>query len=616
MDDVLFDLEGDGLKPTKIHCFVYEKDGKFISLTSYDDIREVVLNAKRLIGHNITLFDVPVLERILNIKVEAELVDTLAVSWYLYPKRQRHGLEWWGEDFGVPKPKIDDWEGLSLKEYIHRCTEDVKINLRLWRQQMSDLLELYSYNEKGVNRLLNYLQFKMNCARLQEESRWRLDKDKAVKSLEKLTEEKKEMSEALAAVMPRVAVTAKRQRPKKPFKQDGTYSAVGERWFKALRDNNKPEDFQGELEIIVGWKEPNPDSSPQVKDWLFSLGWEPANFKWTTGKDGEERKIPQVRIEGEDGKELCPSVLRLADQFPEIELLERITILTHRISILEAFIEAEEDGYVTARINGFTNTLRFKHKEVVNLPGVDKLYGDIIRGCLIAPEGYELCGSDQSSLEDRTKQHYMWDYDPDYVTEMNVPGFDPHLDIALQGNMLTQEQVNAHKEKREDHGVVRKKAKVTNYSATYGIKPLGLHRRSGMAKRECEALLDTFWKRNWSIKAIAADQEVKTIGSQMWLWNPVAKLWYSLRHEKDIFSTLNQGTGTYCFDRWVAEILKKRPQLTAQFHDEVVLCVKKGNREKAVSLLKEAVQTVNRKLKLNRDLDVEVQFGDSYAEIH
>lgn len=612
--DIVFDLEGDGLVPTKIHCLVYYDGKDYIYLTRYEDMRNIIGQAKRLIGHNITRFDIPVIERILNIKVEAKLVDTLAISWYLYPKRVRHGLEEWGEDFGVPKPKIVDWNNLPLKEYVHRCREDVKINVKLWEKQQRDLEELY---DGSYNKLLSYLQFKMYCARLQEESRWKLDKNKARQNLDKLIALKEIDVKALSRDMPSIPIKQKKTRPKKPFKQDGSWSEVGRRWFELLRDNDKPEDFQGELEIIVGEKEPNPDSHQQVKDWLFDLGWEPASFKYKIGDFGDERKIPQVRIDGEDGKELCPSVLLLAEKEPAILHLQSITVLQHRIGLLEGFLSnVDDEGYLQAKINGLANTLRFKHKDVVNLPGVHTPYGEDIRGCLIAPKGYELCGSDMASLEDRTKQHYMWEYDPEYVTEMNVPGFDPHLDIAVLGNMLTKEQANAHKQKSEDHGAVRKKAKVTNYSATYGIGALGLHRRSGMAKAECTKLLDTFWKRNWSIKAIAKDQRVKTIRGQMWLYNPVSKLWYSLRNEKDIFSTLNQGTGTYCFDCWVREIISVRPQLTAQFHDEVVLCVKKGHREKAVKLLKDCISKVNKKLKLNRELDVDVQFGGNYAEIH
>lgn len=165
-------------------------------------------------------------------------------------------------------------------------------------------------------------------------------------------------------------------------------------------------------------------------------------------------------------------------------------------------------------------------------------------------------------------------------------------------------------------GALRHDAKQVNYSCTYGVTPAGIQRNTGMPITRATALHVTFWERNWSINAIAEDVETKTMNGQKWLFSPVSKIWYSLRYDKDKFSTLNQGTGTYCFDKWVEKVLSKRPQITGQMHDEVILCVRKGHREKATALLKWAIGEVNKELKLNRELDVDVQFGDSYAEIH
>lgn len=102
----------------------------------------------------------------------------------------------------------------------------------------------------------------------------------------------------------------------------------------------------------------------------------------------------------------------------------------------------------------------------------------------------------------------------------------------------------------------------------------------------------------------------------MWLLNPVSGFWYSLRYPKDIFSTLNQGTGVYCFDIWIYNFRRKRSQLTGQMHDEVILCSKVGNRKKIKKLLKDSIKLTNKQLNLNRDLDVDVQFGNNYSEIH
>ena len=131
-----------------------------------------------------------------------------------------------------------------------------------------------------------------------------------------------------------------------------------------------------------------------------------------------------------------------------------------------------------------------------------------------------------------------------------------------------------------------------------------------------ERLYEAYWKRNWSLIAIADECIVKNSRGVKWLWNPVAKIWMYLKAEKDRFSTLNQSTGTYAFDRWEFYILKRRPQLTAQFHDEVILELRKGNRDAMTGILKDAMADVNNELKLNRELDCDIDFGDNYSEIH
>ena len=178
-------------------------------------------------------------------------------------------------------------------------------------------------------------------------------------------------------------MTTKKSRPKNCFRKDGTASAHGQRWFDLLQENGLPLHFDDEVEVIKKWEDPNPNSTDQVKDWLYSLGWEPCTFKYDKNKEtGEERKIPQVRKEGE----LTDSVKLIAETNPMVEVLEGLTVMQHRLGIFQGFLDCEQDGYVRAEIDGLTNTLRFKHKKpLVNLPGVDRPWGKEIRGCLTAP---------------------------------------------------------------------------------------------------------------------------------------------------------------------------------------------------------------------------------------
>lgn len=613
----VFDIECDSLTPTKIHCLVYFKDGKYVALTKHSDMRLFLLSEQTLIGHNIIRYDIPSLSRLLNVDITAKLVDTLALSWTLYPDRNLHGLASWGEDYGVPKPVVEDWVGLSVEEYIHRCTEDVKINTLLWKDMWRLLKKLYD-DETTIWKYIDYITFKMQCAREQEKSKWKLDVNRAADGLGNLEREKADKIIRLGKAMPAVSIFAKRNRPARPFKKDGTLSVTGARWRVLLRKTNLPNDYDGTLQELVGTKEPNPNSSAQIKDWLYSLGWKPVTFKYVRDKETNDvRAIPQVNLEHGGG--ICDSIKLLYNREPALELLDGLSILSHRISILKGFLEAvDDDGYIKAEIQGLTNTLRFKHKVAVNLPGVGLPYGELIRGCLMADEGWELCGSDMSGLEDRLKQHYIYKYDPDYVNEMNVPDYDPHLSLALLAKRVTGDQVAAYKA-GTDKSIkgIRHTFKQGNYACQYGAMPPRLALTANINLKEAKEVWETYWKKNWAIKEVAKNQIVKTLSDgTTWLLNPINHFYYSLRSDKDRFSTLVQGTAAYVFDMWVQKFFAKRKQLTAQFHDEVVLCIRKGHREECIAMLKEAIADLNDELKLNRLLDVDVQFGDNYAQIH
>jgi len=287
-----------------------------------------------------------------------------------------------------------------------------------------------------------------------------------------------------------------------------------------------------------------------------------------------------------------------------------------------------------AQVAGLTNTLRFKHTTIVNLPKPEKLFASSIRGALVAPDGFELCGSDMSSLEDRIKQHFLYPYDPEFVKEMMTEGYDPHLSLAVMANAITEYQSDTYKwystlvddEKKvadvvrvniaKEVGPIRSIFKNGNYSCQYGAGVAKLARTAGITKDVAKTVWETYWKKNWAIKKVASVQTVKTVDGQMWLFNPVSKMWYSLRYEKDIFSTLVQGTASYVFDRWVEFILEVREQLTGQFHDEFILCIKKGFREKCTDMVNNAMNKLNEELKLNRELGYGIQFGQKYADIH
>ena len=608
----VFDIETDGLDPTKIHVLSWEDElGKIQHTHDYVAMRIFFEEATILIGHNIVRYDIPAVEKILGVKVSATLVDTLAVSWYINHTRPKHGLEGYGEYYNVKKPEITDWENLTKEEYAHRCNEDVKINVRLWRDLDIKLSKLYpDVNNKWD--LLNYLTFKMQCAAEQESLKWKLDVDKANKYLAEWGDMKEDKIEQLAEAMPKRVLTKVQQRPKVMYKKDGELSSHGERFEELRKEYRQPENVQSFV-VKTGEVRGNPSSPEQVKDWLYSIGWVPRTFKFVRGSDDQEKQIPQIRREGE----LCPSVKDLVSEDPAVSILDGLSVLSHRISVLKGMVDHEVDGYVQATVAGMTNTLRFKHaKPLVNIPSVEKPYGKEIRGCLTAPEGYTLCGADMTSLEDTTKRHYMKPLDPNYVAEMSKEGFDPHLDLAKHAGIITQEDIDKHNSGEKSLKSLRKNYKVVNYSATYGVGAAKLSRETGMSKKEAQKLLDAFWSRNWSVQKVATTLRKRELFGGMWVQNPVSGFWYSLRSEKDRFSTLNQGTGVYCFDNWVKKCREKGIKTVGQFHDEIIALVKEGDQIETAMNMNYSIQELNEQLKLNVDLGVDAQFGKTYAEIH
>lgn len=614
----VFDCEGDGLKPTKFHVLSFWDHhwNEPESYSDYKDMKEFLYDTEILVGHNIIRWDIPNLSRVLDIEIPNTtlIVDTLAVAWYLQPKRGVHNLDSYGPDYELSKPKVDNWNDLPYEVYRHRCETDVRINVALWKDQLAYLRKLYGSDEEVI-RFLRYLQFKMRCAAEAEASGWLLDQDLARSTLEKFEGLQKEKFDELRQAMPPVPIVHVRTRPKNLRKANGEYSVQGNKWRELLESRQLPESHEGALEEVTGYDEPNPNSHDQIKRWLYGLGWKPQTFK----KNKKKEQVPQINKPKQDGGGCCESIKLLYEKEPALEALDSLFVLGHRIGILRGFLDSvDDDGYVYARIQGLTNTLRFKHAEIVNIPKPDAKFGAELRACLIAPEGYELCGADMSSLEDRTKQHYMWRWDPEYVREMMTPDFDPHLDLAQSAGKLSAETVKQYKAGVYESATktLRGIFKNTNYACTYGAFPPRIAETAGVSLSEGQELFDAYWKRNWSLKRIAESLRAKKIGEDSWLFNPVSGFWYSLRNEKDKFSTCNQSTGVYCFDIWLMFVLNRRNQLTAQFHDEGVWMIKRGHREEMTSILNEAIRDTNDYLELNRQLDIGIAFGDNYATIH
>ncbi|QTQ06821.1 DNA polymerase [Aeromonas phage PVN03] len=572
---------------------------------------------------------------------KVKMLDTLYLAWYLEPLRNRYGLAEYGEEFGIPKPVIDDWQNLSQEEYNRRVMQDCRIQLQLWKRLYAMLMRLYDNIEKDAWKALNHVcVIKARHLRNQQRTKWTVDVPAAQSLSERLELDKAERFKELIEVMPRMPVWKTKKRCEKPWKMNGALSSHGEGWLKFCMLYGVDFESHQEYTYQDGTVEGNPNSPQQVKDWLFSLGWEPETWEYKRDKDtGEERKIPQINVK-HTGGELDPGIERLIEDHQELQRLKGLGIVKHRIGIVNGWIRDHIDGKVIARAAGFTNTLRLRHAEVVNVPSARVPYGHELRSLLIAhDDNHQLLGSDLSSLEDRCKHHYQLPLDPEYVKSQQTEGYDPHMRIARMGGLCTiedeefyiaceldqVEMTDENKARYKKLKPIRGKGKPINYGCQYGQRPAGIARSAKMPLAMAETLFNAYWELNWSINKIAESTEVKSANGCNWQRNPVSGIWYYLKTNKDRFSTLCQGTGAYAFDIWVEQIFQiceerwnREPLLNGQFHDEVILTVRKGEKMEALwrEVVTTAIARANVILGMRREIDCDIQFDTCYAGIH
>jgi DNA polymerase I-like protein with 3'-5' exonuclease and polymerase domains len=622
----------------KLHNFcAVPIDGDEVHLfegTQKFELQEWLDEGPTLIIHNGKLFDEPAMEYLGYDLSKCKIIDSLALSWYLEPTRMKHGLGTYGTEFGIEKPEIEDFENQTQEEYNHRVIEDTKIQKRLWQRQVARLQELYGKEQGSFDRIVAFLMFKMDCLRKQQDNKWKLDIPAAQALQAQLAAEIEEKTIGLRDVMPKSPVYAVRKKPAKPFLMNGELSSIGEKWKELTASLNLPFEHTADIKVITSYNEGNPGSHTQIKSWLDSLGWIAETFKFIREDDGTTRQIPQINLKDGD---ICQSVKDLIPKCTGIEYIAGLGILNHRHGMVKGWLRDGAAGAITARAQGFTNTLRLQHKEYCNTPSTRVKWGKEIRSLLVARGGKILLGSDLSGVEDRLKQSFMWRIDEAYVRTQMEAGFDPHLSTAASAGLMTWEEVELYKaiktkdkvdlteQDKEDYkrlDLVRAAGKSTNYACQYSAGVKTIARTAKVSEKVAKKLHDGYWKLNWAVRKIATMTTVKKTTFGDWQFNPINKFWYSLRNEKDRFSTLIQGTGAYVFDIWLyqcIQLAKKRGlefKMLAQQHDDVAIELDDGKQEEYEKLMRDGIERVNQTVKLNRLLDCDVIFGYSGSEIH
>lgn len=458
-----------------------------------------------LVMHNGVSFDGPALEEHLGMTgfLNADRVlDTLVLSRMLFPERNSHALAAWGEDTGLAKGDFDweNWDGKVSPELIWYCKRDVDVTERVLKEcifkgmgdHRSAWLKAHKIEYKVRQSVDNQQPFYYNNADLKE-------------AISRLEDIKTGIEDRVYPTLEPVPAAKSRVKnpPKLQFKNDGTPSALAEKYFPNIQKFGE-EDYRF-THPVTGAIEQLPYSEPlfteepctfdnltHLKESWIEAGWSPLNWnKRKTEEGGWENTSPKHQ---DDKGEIDPWI---AANFEYASELQEWLTLNSRINVLRGW---EDRGIPTITSRGAysalqtneSNTLgarthRFTHRNVANVPRITSPHGDVLRGLLGPYPGHKQVGWDASALEACMEAHEVAHLDPAYAA-------------ALTDGTL-------HDRNAELFGVSRDQAKTLKYALLYGAQKRRISKLLNISEYDADDIINQYWKEANALKEVKEEFE-------------------------------------------------------------------------------------------------------------
>jgi len=571
LSNVVFDIEANGLKPDTVWCLVAKEVDGTIHRFGPNEIDKgitLLVNSNTLIGHNILGYDIPVLEKLYNVKFNNKIIDTLVLSRLFNPVQENgHSLKTWGYRLGMPKMEQPEFESFT-PEMLDYCSRDVQLNeavykalLKSGRGFSTESIEL----EHEVAKIL----------KTQEEHGFLFDEQSATMLVATLKEKMFTAEKEVHKVFKPRLLRDKLVVPK--LKKDGTLSRVG----------LTPQEFDDCMDRPFYRKKLqafNLGSRKQIGEYLVDFGWKPKKFTPTGQPIVDENILSKI------------------DDIPQAKLIADYLLYQKRIAQVDSWLEAiEEDGRVHGLVipNG-TITGRMTHRKpnMAQVPNMGSLYGKECRSCWIVPEGFNLLGVDASGLELRMLAHYM--KDEDYKNEI------------LHGDIHTANQNMAGLETRDQ-------AKTFIYAFVYGAGDAKIGQIVGGNKASGKALKDRFLSNLPALKSLR--ERVNKAASRGFLKGIDGRKIY-VRSEHAALNTLLQGGGAIVMKKGLTllqekfNLLNVDAKFVGNIHDEWQIEVKSCQASKAGHLAVSAIQEAGKHFDMFCPLDGEYKIGENWSETH
>lgn len=470
---IVFDIEANGLEsPTKVWLVVCKDLDKgdyhiFRNLTDDSQERERFLSYARgvstWVGHNVLEYDLPVLYKLVGLPPvevvsqnnELHCVDTLIVSKLLdytrkssdveegeTAKKKKHSIEAYGEEFGYPKIKFDDFSRYS-EEMETYCIRDVDITERVWRKYSKHCVHpewrASLGTEHAFSAVINDLQ----------RNGFFINKPRAERLLERVSNELGSLDKEILLAFPPQEVLIREFTPRAT--KFGTISKTSVP--RSLHD--KISDFEiGKVYRHTRKDAFNPASHKQIVQVLSDAGWRPVNKTKTHIETERElnrlkygrrekteldiaaetammQKLDGLKITGWKIDEDNLNTLPPSAPTPARLLAKRIMLESRRRTLTEWLSLVHDDGRIRGRFYGigaWTHRMAHQHPNTANIPTEAKLFGNEMRALWCAPKNRLLVGVDAEGIQLRIFAHYI--DDPEFTRSL-VEGkkddkSDPH----------------------------------------------------------------------------------------------------------------------------------------------------------------------------------------------
>ena len=577
MRSLVFDIETDDLKATKLWCIVAQDlDSNEIYRFAPHQIEsglELLKSADKLIGHNIIGFDIPSIKKLTGVDLaNKKLVDTLVLSRLFNPTREGgHSLEMWGYKLNYNKIDFEDYSCYS-KEMMQYCVRDVQLNTQVYHRLVQE--------SKGFSK--ESVQLEQGSSLIlkeQEQNGFEFDQPKAEKLLASLYKRMSEVEEEVHKVFKPRRVDIKEVVPK--LKKDGTLSKSGLRVkeYEQLIESKKYEPFmRQELQDF------NLGSRKQIGEYLQDFGWKPKKFT-ATGQPIVDEKV-----------------LNKITNIPEAQLIAEYLLLQKRIAQIESWVKfVEDDG----RVHGFvipngTITGRMTHRNpnMAQVPSIKTPYGIECRECWTVPRGHKLVGIDASGLELRMLAHYM--KDEEFTNEI------------IHGDIHSRNQKIAGLKSRNQ-------AKTFIYALLYGAGDTKLGQVVGGSKDSGARLRERFFANQPTFKTL---RDRVTKASTKGYLKGIDGRRIHIRNTHASLNSLLQGGGAIVMKRALIMLDKKAKankldyKFVANIHDEWQVEVNKDHTKDFGSLAVQAIKDAGDYYNMRCPLDAEYKIGDNWSETH